>query len=51
MPAAISLALVAIVGYFIFASISGLRKNIAAAKRSGLPYVVTRMSIPTAQEL
>jgi len=51
MAPAIALAFVAIVGCFIYTNILGLRKNIAAAKRSGLPYVVTRKSIPAAQEL
>ena len=42
MASTIVLALVAICGYFIFINVIALRKNIAAAKRSGLPYAVTR---------
>lgn len=36
------LALGAVLGYAIFSYLSGLRRNINAAKKSGLPYVVAR---------
>lgn len=30
--------------YWVYSNIAGLQKNIAAAKRSGLPYVIARES-------
>ncbi|KAF4625080.1 hypothetical protein G7Y89_g13089 [Cudoniella acicularis] len=41
MASAVAFALITIVAYFVYSNISGLLKNIAAAKRSGLPYVIT----------
>jgi hypothetical protein len=42
MVPAIAIALVALASYSIFSNVSGLLKNIAAAKRTGLPYIVAR---------
>jgi hypothetical protein len=42
MVSAGALILLAILVYWICSSVLGLRRNISAAKRSGLPYVVTR---------
>lgn len=44
MASSVVLALCAILGYFVYSNLSGLRKNIAAAKRSGLPYMIARKS-------
>jgi hypothetical protein len=43
MTSTVLLALGGISAYFCYSNISGLQKNIAAAKRSGLPYIITRM--------
>lgn len=45
MASTIAIAVVAIVVYWIYSNISGLLKNIAAAKRSGLPYIIVRKYI------
>jgi hypothetical protein len=42
MVSTVAIALTAIVSYWIYSNIAGLSKNIAAAKRSGLPYIITR---------
>lgn len=39
---AVAVALLAVVAYWVYSSIVNLRKNIAAAKASGLPYFVSR---------
>ncbi|KAF3058280.1 putative cytochrome p450 protein [Daldinia childiae] len=44
MVSTILLLLGAAVIYFIFNTVSGLRANIAAAKRSGFPYFVVPIS-------
>ena len=46
MVSSIVLLLGAAVAYGIFATVSGLSRNIAAAKRSGLPYYVIRKPRP-----
>lgn len=45
MAATIFVAFVAIFGYFLYSNISGLYQNIAAAKRSGLPYIIVPWDI------
>jgi len=42
MASTIAIALIAGVAYWIYSNFSCLFKNIAAAKRSGLPYVIVR---------
>ena len=42
MVSSVLLLLGAVVAYGLFTTVSGLLKNIAAAKRSGLPYYVIR---------
>lgn len=42
MASAIAVAVLAVVAYWVYSNIAGLRKNIAAAKASGLPYYVSR---------
>lgn len=39
-----ALALIVIVAWWIYSNVSGLLKNIAAAKRSGLPWYIVRKS-------
>jgi hypothetical protein len=46
-----TLFLIAIPIYWAYSNISSLRRNIAAAKRSGLPYVVTRQSSTRVESL
>jgi hypothetical protein len=42
MISTFAIILIAIPIYWIYSNISGLLRNIAAAKRSGLPYVIAR---------
>ena len=42
MVSIIAVALIAILFYRFYLIVSGLFRNIATAKRTGLPYVVTR---------
>lgn len=42
MVSSIFLLFVAAIAFGLFSIVSGLRKNIAAAKRTGLPYYVIR---------
>jgi hypothetical protein len=42
MVPAIAIVLIAVASYSIYSIVSGLLKNIAAAKRTGLPYIVAR---------
>jgi hypothetical protein len=51
MAASLALALAAITVYWIYSNVSSLLKNIAAAKRSGLPYVVARQYSTSSQIL
>lgn len=44
MASFIAIALVGAILYWVYSNVSGLLRNIAAAKRSGLPYVVARRS-------
>jgi hypothetical protein len=46
MASTIAIALIAGVAYWIYSNFSCLLKNIAAAKRSGLPYVIVRQYVP-----
>jgi hypothetical protein len=46
MVSSVLLATAALVAYWIYSIVSGLWKNIAAAKRTGLPYVVARKYQP-----
>ena len=42
MASSILLAIAALASYWIYSNVFGLRRSIAAAKASGLPYVVAR---------
>jgi hypothetical protein len=44
MVQSIAIVLIAVVSYWFYSIVSGLLKNIRAAKLTGLPYVVTRES-------
>ena len=44
MASTIALAIAGLAFYWIYSNISGLYRNIAAAKRSGLPYIIARKS-------
>ena len=46
MVSSVVMLLGAAVAYGLFTIISGLWKNVAAAKRSGLPYYVIRKLVP-----
>jgi len=46
MVSTISLILVVIPIYLVYSIVTELRRNITAAKRSGLPYVAARLLTP-----
>ncbi len=42
MASTVAIAVAGVTFYWIYLNVSGLRNNIAAAKRSGLPYIIAR---------
>lgn len=46
MVSAVSIVVGNAILYSIYSTVSGFQKNLAAAKRSGLPYIITRKGSP-----